>query len=284
MVGWYGVDAAVLFDLGRAMPIDRIEICCSGGSAAAIHWPRYALALLSAADRPPTAAAGVGSLPKDLTWLGADPIVVDRTRSATDMDGRLIFRAAPGAAARFVSLAMGADGWLMLSEVRIFSRGENVAPSARYLLDPPPTPRQTSEPSYPDDGRKLTDGRVAESFAPPRLAGWSDDGPRRIEVDLGEARPVSKVTAWCLGGGLHGIQAPASAEVEGSLDERAWTSLGVAEGPRETGGRECRPVALRVWTPHAVRARWVRVTLRRSAGWAMVSEIEVRSPDPGGAR
>lgn len=275
-VGWYGVEAAVSFDLGRSVPVDRLEVCCSGGSAAAVNWPRDAVALLSATEPLPSATSGTGAMPTGLRWIAPGPVLIDRVRSATEMDGRLVFTVSPAASARYVTFLLDADGWLMLSEVRIFSRGRNVAPSGRYTLDPQPTPRQTGAPTYPDDGRKLTDGRVAEGFSPVQVAGWSDDAPRQIEIDLGQASTVREVTVWCLTGGLYAIHAPASVTAEASLDGSNWVMLGVAHPAEAAGAPTCRADPLRIRAARPVRARLLRVKVRHSEGWAMLSEVEVR--------
>lgn len=275
-VGWYGTDAAVSFDLGREAPIDRVEVCCSGGSAAAVNWPARAMVLLSTNAPMPGVGAGTGALPGGLQWLAPKPVVVDHSRSATDLDGRLVFEAPAATRARYVSLVLGANAWLMLSEVRIWSQGSNLAPASRYTLSPAPTPRDASAPSYPDDACKLTDGVAATGFVPARLAGWSDDAPRTVLIDLGVAEKVREVTLWCLGGGLYDIHTPGSILAEVSEDGVAWVPLASAQPSAVDDGAGCRAVSVRLSAAAARRARRVRLQVRRSRGWAMLSEIEVR--------
>ncbi len=270
-VGWYGGEVAVSFDLGAERRIDAIEVHLSGGGYAAVNWPDRALALL-AVDRPPPARmAGRGPMPAGLSGLAAGAPVIDRRRAEDDLDGRLSF--AGPATARYVTLLFGLRGWLMLSEVRIVAGGVNLAAGAEYTVRPWPSPAATE--AYPDDGVKLTDGVVAHAFSRRDLIGWSDGAPRSWTVDLGAARPLESVAVWAMRGGLYGIFAPARVSLEVSDDGVAWRAAGAAESEAlPEPGEVAEAAEYRVAAGAA--ARWVRVTVTPSRGWAMVSELSIR--------
>lgn len=270
-VGWTGPPATISFDLGAPTEITSAEVHLQGGSYAAVNWPQSAM-MLVADDAPARRTTGIGPVPENLRWLAPGPVVVDRRRSERDLDGHLTFRAGAPLRARFVTFIMEPAGHLMVSEIRIFSGADNVVAGREYALEPPPTPRRAPE-SYPDDGRKLTDGQIT-GFAPRSVVGWRDDEERTVVVDLQAPCRVDEVLVWTLTGSRYGIIPLPGATVALSEDGQTW---------REAGSAEVAPAPADPSTACAAtidaggeRARYVRVTVQRTSGWAMLSEIEVR--------
>ncbi len=274
-VGWIGTSCAVLFDLGTEVPLTGAEAYLQGGGYAAVNWPASAVLLAARDQAPPVLHRGLGALPEGFVWVPAGPPVMDRTRSPHDMDGHLVYAFDPPVVARHVAFQFDPSGWLMLSELRLLSDSRNVAAGLPYTLTPPPTPAASAGP-YGDDGRRLTDGVVAERFAPAAVTGWSDPRPRTVEVDLGRTVPLSAVTAWSLGGGHAGIFAPASARFEISEDFQTWRPAGEAARPSlDETARTSVPVPFHASLPAGAAARRVRVTVSGTQGWTMLSEVEV---------
>lgn len=276
-IGWTarGKDVAVCFDLGSAMPVSEVRAYTQGGGFGAVNWPQQAVAFLSTSDAPPTTSTGRGSLPKGMVSIPAGPVVVDKRRSDTDMDGHLSFRPQSPERARYVTLVMTSSQWLMLSEVRIFSAGRNIAPRASYFSRPNAGAAGDAESSYADDGMLLTDGVVADDFESDKLVGWEDETPHIVTVDLGRAIPVHQTTVWTLMGGRHAIFAPRSVAVDVSTDGRTWRHFGEVHPSPAEDGDTCRPLACRVKSAAQVKARYVRAKVTHSKGWAMLSELEI---------
>ncbi len=272
-VGWQGREAEIRFDLGRVETIDQVEICVDGGGYAAVDWPASGV-LKTAVNRfPPSGTSGAGSLPEEFAWLGAPALVIDRQTPPTEASGRLVFRPAVPHIGRYVTVDLKARGWLMVSEVRIWSGAKNVARGREYALRPAPSPKRTFP--YPDDGAKLTDGWIAEDFSRPILTGWYDDEPRTFTIRLPFRQPVRRVAVWTLAGGQHGIRAPRSVRVAVSPDGTTWRSLDEAV-PAAGGSRQGPLYALPYESTFpATSAVAVRVRVVRGAGWAMLSEVTV---------
>ncbi|MHB8994072.1 MAG: DUF4855 domain-containing protein [Armatimonadota bacterium] len=92
-----------------------------------------------------------------------------------------------------------------------------------YTFDPPPqTGAKTA--NYSDDGRKLTDGHFAESFADGNLAGQMGGTPYLI-ADLGQVQPIEKVRIHAWGGGLAHTYFPTATIVSTSVDGVEWRPL-----------------------------------------------------------
>jgi hypothetical protein len=275
-VGWRsgGGQVAVAFDLGRVMPVQSIEVECQGGGAYAVNWPGSPQALLSATAPPPWASSGRGPMPAGFTTLAGGAPKVTRSRAEQDLDGVVTFTASKGIPARYVTLLFEANGWLMLSEVRILADGRNVAPESTYALRPLPSPPDDAR--YADDGALLTDGVVSEGFAPRRLVGWQDTGPRDVTVDLGAVQPVQAVTVWSLKGGEAGIVAPREVAVDVSTDGVSFAPLGAPVRPdREDRMGVAETVGYRIAAARETAARYVRVRVASGGEWTMLSEIEV---------
>jgi hypothetical protein len=256
------------------MPVQSIEVECQGGGAYAVNWPGSPQALLSATAPPPWASSGRGPMPAGFTTLAGGAPKVTRSRAEQDLDGVVTFTASKGIPARYVTLLFEANGWLMLSEVRILADGRNVAPESTYALRPLPSPPDDAR--YADDGALLTDGVVSEGFAPRRLVGWQDTGPRDVTVDLGAVQPVQAVTVWSLKGGEAGIVAPREVAVDVSTDGVSFAPLGAPVRPdREDRMGVAETVGYRIAAARETAARYVRVRVASGGERTMLSEIEV---------
>ena len=270
-VGWTGPPAAITFDLERPTEITHAEVHVQGGSVAAVNWPRSAIMIVSD-EMPVRRTSGRGPMPQNLAWFAAEPVAVDRRRSERDMDGHVTFRPPEPLTARYVTFVLQPIGHLMVSEIRIFSDGENVAAGRSYSLQPPPTPVRAPE-TYPDDGHKLTDGQIT-GFAPRSVVGWRDDEERTIVIDLQGPCRVDEVAVWTMTGAQFGITPLPAASVALSEDGESWSEVGSATTGTvpETPSAPCAAVV----QVDGQNARYVRVATRRSKDWAMLSEIEVR--------
>lgn len=274
-VGWMQREAQIRFDLGSVQRVTSVEVCCQGGGTGAVNWPAWAVAACSAYAPPPLGPSGTGVLPDRVRWINPGPVIIDRQRAPDDMDGHITFTPQHSEDTRYISISMGASGWLMVNEVRIFVDGVNIAPKATYTLRPAPS--GSAKPgAYPDDGVRLTDGHIAQNFDAGAVTGWETEDEGVAVIDLVTPTRVSAVTTWSLRGGMHGIYAPASVTVEVSHDGVTWSAVGsVSKAASAETGSECVAVPYRVVAPTAPEARYVRVRVKRSRGWVMLSEIEV---------
>lgn len=270
-VGWTGPPATISFDLQSPAELTHAEVHLQGGSYAAVNWPRSAVMMVSD-DEPARRTAGTGALPSNLTWVAPEPVVVDRKRSETDLDGHLTFRPSRPVRGRYVTFVMEPIVHLMVSEICLFSDGQNIVAGKEYVLQPPPSPRKMPE-TYPDDGRKLTDGQITD-FAPRAIVGWHDEAEHTAVVDLQSPCRVDQVLVWTMIGATVGIAPLASATVSLSTDGRTWREAGTAE-PAVVPPSPSTPCACTVDTKGQI-ARYVQVVARRGQGWGMLSEIEVR--------
>ncbi|MGD9497572.1 MAG: DUF4855 domain-containing protein [Armatimonadota bacterium] len=275
-VGWTGPPVTITFDLGVPTEITHAEVHLQGGSYAGVFWPQSAVMLVSD-NAPARRTSGLGAPPDNLAWLGAEPVVIDRQRSESDLDGHLTFGGQQPVRGRYVAFVLEPVGHLMISEIRIFSGGENVAAGRKYALQPPPTPRHAPE-TYPDDGRKLTDGQIT-GFAPRSVVGWRDDEERTIVVDLQGRCRVDQVLVWTMTGSRYAIFPLAQARVALSEDGQSWFEIGSAQ-PAPAPADPSTPCAC-VVDAGGRAARYVRVTVRRERSWGMLSEIEVRGERTG---
>ena len=272
-VGWHGGRVVVRFDLGRPVRVDRVEAYVEGGGYASVRWPVQAV-LMTGRDAPPaTRLSGTGALPGAFSWMAAGEVVIDQQRTRDAANGHLVFVPAQPLESRYLNLAFVAGGWLMLSEVKVFSGTTNLVAGAPYTVRPAPTAKSSSP--YADDGVRLTDGLVARVFSRSDLAGWSKGRQHPITLDLLGRVPCRKVTVWTLAGGLYGIRAPEAVVVAVQDDKGNWRDVGRAERPAdlvEKGGLIALPytVSFDALRPHALRT-----TVIRKTGWAMVSEVQV---------
>ncbi len=292
-VGWMGskVQATAVLDLGREYTIERVEVHGPGGGSGSVNFPSRTMVLLGCSRPAPLAGAGLGALTGEFVTGACGALAIDRRRAANDADGHVPVTFPPGARGRYVTvLQQGPGAWLMLSEIRVFAGGKNVAQGTPYTLSPPPTPvtlenARSKEENlrYPDDGIRLTDGIVAQGFIRGQVTGWRGAGAHTITIHLDGERPVRRVRIWALRGGKNGILAPGAANIALSSDGTTWSAAVPARapaGPPEDGA-QCAAVALEAAFPAGTRACQVRVDLPPGRGWTMLSEIEVRSAAPG---
>ncbi|MFO7945559.1 MAG: DUF4855 domain-containing protein [Armatimonadota bacterium] len=270
-VGWQGSQVSITFDLQTPTPVTHAEVHVQGGSYAAVHWPRSAM-LTASNTKPSRRTSGLGAPPADVEWVAAEPVVIDRRRSTHDLDGHLTFRPQEPLDARYVTFILEPLGHLMVSEIRIFNGDENIAAGREYSVLPSPTPRQAAQ-TYPDDGHKLTDGHIT-GFARRDVVGWRDDEERTAVVDLQHVCRVDEVLVWTMTGSRYAIYPLAEASVALSEDGQNWSEIGSA-APQEVPDDPSTPCAAIIDTG-GQSARYVRVTVRRSRNWGMLSEIEVR--------
>jgi len=275
-VGWHGRDVAITFELDRPARIQRVEVVLEGGGYAGIRWPAAPLLLLEQNLRRPPRRAGTGPPPRNARTVEGSPVRIERTHGDDAATGRVVFVPATSVSAKFATVFLRAVGWLMVSEVRIYADGRNIAPSASYTFRPAPTP--DGKERYADDGERLTDGLIARRFSPRSLTGWYDAAPRTITIDLGIARPIRKATVWSLGGGQYGIHAPVEVVCEGSTDRIDWRRLdAMRRRPASDGNgqRKIVPVSYRLAPDAPATVRWLRLNVRPSRGWTLLSEIVV---------
>ena len=290
-VGWTGakVRAAVVLDLGREFAVERVEVHESGGGGASVNFPNQTMVMLGGNRPAPVEAAGFGPMPSGFVVGTCGELVIDRRHTTNNLDGHVPVSFPPGSRGRYVTIAQqGPGSWLMLSEIRVFSGGTNVAVSAPYTLFPPPTPAPLADARkkkdnllYADDGVRLTDGIIAKGFSRSQVSGWRGTDNHTITVDLADERPVRKVRLWVLRGGKSGIFAPGKVTVALSSDGATWTApvrARAPEGPPEDGSR-CEAAAFDAVFPSGTAARQVRVEFCPGRGWAMVSEVEVQAAD-----
>ncbi|MGQ9731792.1 MAG: discoidin domain-containing protein, partial [Candidatus Zipacnadales bacterium] len=279
-VGWLGHDVAIHLDLGQVRPIDRVVLYCDGGGSGSVQFPTY-VTLEFGQDRLPVRPGTVGQGPppepstnvvlvdgSTVQLMGEQP--VGTLKSAW---GCFDIRPLETTQARFLTLRCMTAGWIMLSEVEVWSQGINVAPLGTYTVSPAPTP--TEEERYGDDGLRLTDGYIVQSWEAKRISGWSEAQEIEVTLDLGRQLMIREVTVHALGGGQYGVLAPPAAEIEASVEGVTFTAIGsgVAQDP---GGGTCVHVSLPVRLDMPQEARLVRVRLTPSPQWTMLSEITVR--------
>lgn len=283
-VGWRGRhDVTITLDLGRTVTVDRCVVHCDGGGVGAVYFPEEVsmrlgleghegLSMCEGPGAPPAPPGASGT-------AALSDLVVDferRAEGAADALSSGHIALVPGggpAQARYVALHLRSPGWLMLSEIEVYSGGENVARGATY--DAAPRPRPTREVRYPDDGRLLVDGHVAPGLVRNRVCGWEEVEEVQVTVDLGAAREVGEVTVHALGGGLHGAFAPGRIVAEVSADGEGFTVVAEAIQTDPEDGT-CVHVPITVRLPEPSPARFVRVRLEDLRGWTLLSEIEVQ--------
>ncbi len=274
-VGWLGGSVRILVDLGRSVSVEEIRLHCHGGGAAGIGWPEEAAAAVS--EERLSQLHGLGPAHPGLRVLPSPSIAIRARRSDTDQSGALVFRAEAAARGRYVLLTAKAAGWLMADELEVWSGGRNVARGRPYLLLPHPTADRVPERVYPDDGVRLTDGRVAQDFEPGLLVAWRDVPRRTVRI-----RPtpgaVREVVVWVLAGGRHGIRSPARVEVGLRDSKGRWIRVpAVPDSQPPEDGTFCRPVPYRAVTPTPVEVVEAEVVVEgRPGAWVAVSEVEAR--------
>jgi hexosaminidase len=132
-----------------------------------------------------------------------------------------------------------------------------------HLLDPDPAARYLATVARPVTGGVQPTGDYHDG----RWLAW-EGADATVTLDLGEARPVQRVTARCLHAGGRLIHAPERVTVEVSPDGRRWWALGTPARARISPRVMARVLAdYAVAAPIPEPARWVRLHLeaRRDA-------------------
>ncbi|MEJ5170609.1 MAG: DUF4855 domain-containing protein [Fimbriimonadales bacterium] len=274
-VGWLGGTVRVVLDLGRRVSCDEVRLRCYGGGHAGIGWPAEASAILS--ELPVTGLQGTGEAPRGLWMLPVPELRIESRRSETDLSGSLVFRPPHPVAGLHLLVSARASGWLMLDEIEVWSGGQNVARARPYRCLPEPSCQRVPESSYPDDGVRLTDGRIAEVFGPGRIVAWKDAQQRTIRIRPAR-REVREVAVWVLMGGRHGIFAPESVTVRLRTRSGAWTSVAAkASSVGKEDGSSCRAVCFRALFARRILTEEAEIVVQGQHGsWVAVSEVEAR--------
>lgn len=276
-VGWYHRDVTIALELDDIYPVESVVVRCDGGGYAAVLFPstvEFELAADSAT--PPFLMASTGTTTP--SWaaggvVGEDAFVIDGRQPRGDhiaLIGHVRWSPDRPVPARRVVLRLSPHAWLMVSEVEVLSGGRNLALGARYAFRP--LPDAVEEVRYADDGVRLADGYIADSFEPHVVTGWAGQSAR-VTVDLGVVREIREIAVHSLGGGYAGIYAPRAAAFLISNDGMNWHEVGTVEAS-DPGGDTSQHVELRVAATGT--ARYVRASVEPSRGWLMLSELEVR--------
>lgn len=271
-VGWQNGKVAIQFDLGTSQPIEKVRMHVQGGGRDGVNWPAESVLLLGSSERPVQSTSGFSHHGEPAAWSSPQAPVIDKTVSSDVLLGHIDYQLKPNSQARFVTLIVNPLGWLMISEIEVFSNTTNIAPKATYKLSPPPTGASSASDPYPDDGVRLTSGNIATSYGT-QTTGWRGPEPRTITVDLQKKHPLSEVTIWSLSTREAGITGLKTVEIQVSDDALTWRNVGVAAAgtaPAHLEGAE--PYRLQF----DQQARLVRARITAGSGWAMVSQIEVK--------
>lgn len=255
---WSGAgDVVATLDLGGGKDIDSIDVHAQGGGQAAIEFPERITASVSDDGKQWARAAEYRCSPRQ-KGNGGTGACLDWIRMAT-----------ASAHGRFVRLTMTGKGWLMLSEIRVLSGGENVALSRPYALKPQPT----GKGQYSDNANLLTDRyyqRAAGGWK--ACAGFNKADPT-ITLDLGAIRRIGSARIHVHGGGPGGVYFPAVISLSTSTDGKRWDAGGETnQHPAENGKTAVATFMGVDLEPREVR--FVRFHAKRR-GWIMMDEIEV---------
>lgn len=269
MVGWFGRDVEVRLDLEQSHAIDGVRVHVQGGGVAAVGFPARIDVLFSQDDSNWRRAGSIEQPPKELLFDQAG-------KTARMQLGWMAGQWSP-VDARFVTLHVAPQGWIMISEVEVFSRGKNIAQAKHCHLLPAPD----SSAPYADTRGKLTDGVfTTSSFSQGRAVGWNSDRPT-VTIDLGSAVQVARVASHVLGGGSGGVWFPKKMSVSTSVDGQQWRpEIVTVQGPPESQPGPQRAPALMGYMSvkmPACNCRYVRLQFVPH-GWLMLDEVEVFGP------
>jgi hypothetical protein len=264
---WHGApNVSGVLDTGETRPIDAVEAHVEGGTYGAVHFPERVAVSLSEDWRRWTKVVESAGKPQETVSLAMD---------GTQCLLGWLKLPVKGVRGRYVRMRFAVDTWLMISEVRVISHGQNVALGRPYSLMPQPT----SDEQYADNSGKLTDGQCSRPGSGWReCVGYAKTDPT-ITVDLGATQTISVARIHLTGGGPGAVFFPAEVTVATAMDGKAWTPAGVTrDHPPETGHAPATGFMGVTFEPH--EARFVRFHLKRH-GWVMPDEIEVY-PAAGG--
>ena len=264
MVGWArwsaSRDIAVTVDLGAVRDVDAVEAHVQGGGLAAVEFPERVSASVSDDGirwQPVAASRAAPEVTESHEWKGG--------RSALGW----LKLPTPGARGRYVRLRLAPVAWLMLSEVRVLSDGQNVALKRPYSIQPQPTGGE----SYADNTGLLTDGFYAMPGGGWKSCAGFNQGEPVVTVDLGATHCIGATRLHVHGGGPGGVWFPHEVIVSTSGDGLSWTPAGTAQDHPEEDGKTGATAFMGVtFAPRD--ARWVRFQVKRR-GWVMMDEVEV---------
>ena len=256
LAGWINSKPRVVLDLGRALPVERVRVHAWGGGIADTWFPR-SVTIWTSDD-------GVEWQPSPQRILPPPEPPEAKTNSRLWLEARVNAQAA-----RYVRLDLVAKEFLLLDEIEVIGDGVNVVAGKPYRSIAPAPPRQAGQ--YPDDGRKLTDGRYSAPYVEPeRGVGYPDVDPT-VTVDLQQPCKLTLASVHACVGEFFGAYYPAETTVRTSLDGATWSPPIVLTNQREERGHG--GVGL-IETPLDTTARYVRWHFKRH-GMCLIDEVEV---------
>ncbi|MHB1462688.1 MAG: DUF4855 domain-containing protein [Armatimonadota bacterium] len=275
-VGWMSTRVQVQLDLGRKCLLTGVDLHLLGGGNAGVNWPKQVDAAFSAEVAVRGDFAGLGQTPGGLVVVSNKAVSGITRRSPKDASGVISLRTKKAITARYITVAIEPDIWLMLSELRVKGKQGNIAVKSYRV-----TPRPTAQPGgqYVDDGRKLTDGVDYEALNS-GLVGWTGKGTREITFDLGSIRSTQSFSVYVLSDlySSRTMAAPAKVEFVVSPDGQQWSSpLPAAKQPQINQNSLFEYSEYRAICPDGASARYVRAVITPSGEErTLVSEIAVR--------
>lgn len=258
---WSGAhEVAVCLDLGASYALEAAEAHVQGGGYASVNFPERVAVFVSEDGLAWTRAA---------TSVGAPEKTASRDVGGSRCELGWVRLALPGVRGRYVRFRFEPKGWLMLSEVRVFSSGKNIAQNLPYSLNPQPVGEET----YADNTGLLMDGYYVKAGSGWKACAGFDKADPTVTADLGVVRRVQAARLHVQGGGPGGVRFPDRVTMETSVDGTAWLFAGeTSEHPAEDGRKAAAAFMGAVFEPRD--ARFVRFRVKRR-GWAMLDEIEV---------
>ena len=264
-VGWakwsMARDVTVVVDLGAPRKIERVEAHVQGGGYASVEFPERSLVYVSEDGKRWTRVAVSGAEPAE-----------KESHKAGGHDSALGWLAlpTPNAQGRYMKLILQPKAWLMLSEVRVYSGGVNVALNQPYSLQPQPT----CEAQYADNSGLLTDGYYTKAGTGWKTCAGFDKADPTLVLDLGAVYRTGAARVHLQGGGPGGVNFPERIVTATSADGKTWVAAGET---REHPPEKNTPAAAFMGLAFEPReARFVRFNFKKR-GWLMLDEIEIFS-------
>lgn len=275
-VGWMYDKVHMQLDLGQVRKVSEVDLHMLGGGMGAVNWPKQVYAALSDEAPVRNEFSGVGILPKNLVLVSNKTVKITNQRTPTDASGVIALRPPKVTPARYITLRIEPDVWLMLSEVRVLGASGPFAVKS-YSVTPKPTPKEGSK--FVDDGRKLTDGVSFEALNS-GMVGWTGTGNREITVDLGSNRSTQSFSVFVLSDlySSRTMAAPAKVEFMSSQDGQEWSSALPAEKqPQANKTNLFEFMEYKASCVANYKARYIRAVITPSSDErTLVSEIVVR--------
>lgn len=128
---------------------------------------------------------------------------------------------------------------------------------------------------YPDDGKKLTDGVIADSFNGEQWVGFANARNLQVQVDLGTVEEdLADFSIGILRNLDYGIGLPRTVQIEVSRDGETYQSIGVAYPAADLSSPIVLSVGVKLQS--AISARYVRFTVPvGEAAWLFFGELQV---------